>query len=119
MAWPRRLFVFTFHAGGRGLAFIPPFLQSNRQGKYYQGALNWKSLGGPSLPRKSVVRLTARRDKTIAIYRGHKVNSVSDSRAGGSGFDTQSGRILSFLLSLIQEGSCQLLAKIRGGIKKF
>ena len=32
------------------------------------------------------------------------VCSVSDSRARGPGFDTRSGRILSFLLPLIQEG---------------
>ena len=32
------------------------------------------------------------------------VGSASNSRARGPGFDTQSGHILSFLLSLIQEG---------------
>ena len=30
------------------------------------------SLGGLSLPRKSVVRLTDRPDMTIAVYRGRK-----------------------------------------------
>ena len=37
------------------------------------------------------------------------VGSVSDSKARGPGFNTQSGHILSFLLLLFQEG--QLLAK--------
>ena len=32
------------------------------------------------------------------------VDSASDSRARGPGFDTRSGHILSFLLPLIQEG---------------
>ena len=40
------------------------------------------------------------------------VSSASDSRARGHGFDTRSDHILSFLLPLIQEGSCQLLAKV-------
>ena len=36
--------------------------------------------------------------------RGSTVGSPSDSRARGPGFDTRSGRLLSFLLPLIQEG---------------
>ena len=32
------------------------------------------------------------------------VDSASDSRARGPGFDTRSGHILSFLLRLVQEG---------------
>ena len=44
-------------------------------------------LGGLSMPRKSVVRLTDRPDMTIDV-----------------GFDTRSGNILSFLLPLFQEG---------------
>ena len=31
-----------------------------------------KRLGGPSLPRKSVVRLTDRPDMTLDVYRGRK-----------------------------------------------
>ena len=46
-------------------------------------------LGGLSLPRKSVVRLTDRPDMTLDVYRGR---------------DTRSGNILSFLLPLFQEG---------------
>ena len=30
-------------------------------------------LGGPSLPKKSVVRLTGRPDMTLAVNRGHKI----------------------------------------------
>ena len=33
-----------------------------------------------------------------------EVGSLSDERARGPGFDTQSGQIFSFLLPLIQEG---------------
>ena len=33
-------------------------------------------LGGLSLPRKSVVRLTDRPDKTFASYRGHKTTTL-------------------------------------------
>ena len=32
----------------------------------------WESLGGLSLPRKSVVRLTDRSDMTLDVYRGRK-----------------------------------------------
>ena len=32
-------------------------------------------LGGLSLPRKSVVRLTDRADMTIAVYRGRKIKT--------------------------------------------
>ena len=38
-------------------------------------------------------------------------DSMSDSRAKGPGFDTQSGHILLFLLSLIQEGQLSVTAK--------
>ena len=33
-------------------------------------------------------------------------------KSGGLGFDTRSGKILSFLLPLFKKGSCQLLAKV-------
>ena len=36
---------------------------------------------------------------------------MSDSRARGPGFDTRSGYILSFLLSLIQEGQLSVTGK--------
>ena len=36
---------------------------------------------------------------------------MSDSRARGAGFDTQSGRILLFLLVLIQEGQLSVTGK--------
>ena len=39
------------------------------------------------------------------------VGSASDSRARGPGFDTRSGYILSFLLSLSQEGQLSVTCK--------
>ena len=47
-------------------------------------------LGGLSLPRKSVVRLTDRPNITLDVYRGRKTTTIQ--------------HILTFLLSLIQEG---------------
>ena len=44
------------------------------------------------------------------------VGSMSDLRVRGLGFNTRPGHILeSFLLPLIQEGSCQLLGKVYAG----
>ena len=40
------------------------------------------------------------------------VGKAPDSQVRGPGFDTRSVHILSFLLPLIQEGICQLLAKV-------
>ena len=40
------------------------------------------------------------------------VGSASGSKARGPGFDPRSGHILSFPAALIQEGTCQSLAKI-------
>ena len=40
----------------------------------------------------------------VVVYTVAGSCSASDSRARGPGFDTRSGHILSFLLSLIQEG---------------
>ena len=37
-------------------------------------------LGGLSLPRKSVVRLTDRPDMTLDVYRGRKTTSQSNSQ---------------------------------------
>ena len=51
-----------------------------------------KRLGGLSLPRKSVVRLTDRPDMTLDVYRGRKTTMQ------------QQQQLLSFLLPLIQEG---------------
>ena len=50
----------------------------------------------------SVVAFTLRSHRLDTGPRG-VVGSVSDPRAKGSGFDTRSGHILSFLLPLIQE----------------
>ena len=61
-------------------------------------------LGGLSLPRKSVVRLTDRPDMTLDVYRGRKTTKQQQQQVGGPGFDTRSGNILSFLLPLFQEG---------------
>ena len=58
-------------------------------------------LGGLSLPRKSVVRLTDRPDMTLDVYRGCKTTNQIKSK---NQIDTRSGHILSFLLPLIQEG---------------
>ena len=58
-------------------------------------------LGGLSLPRKSVVRLTDRPDMTLDVYRGRKTIQYNNR---GPGFDIRSGNILSFLLSLFQDG---------------
>ena len=38
-------------------------------------------LGGRSLPRKSVVRLTDRPDMTIAVYSGHKTTTQHQQHA--------------------------------------
>ena len=40
------------------------------------------------------------------------IGRAPDSKVRGPGFDTRPGNILSFLLPLFQEGSCQLLAKV-------
>ena len=42
-------------------------------------------LGGLSLPRKSVVRLTDRPDMTLDVYRGRKTTNQINSGGGGSG----------------------------------
>ena len=44
-------------------------------------------LGGLSLPRKSVVRLTDRPDMTLDVYRGHKT-TTQQSKGGKSKDDT-------------------------------
>ena len=41
-------------------------------------------LGGLSLPRKSVVRLTDHPDMTFAVYRGHKTTSQQHTSANAS-----------------------------------
>ena len=43
-------------------------------------------LGGLSLPRKSVVRLTDRPDMTLDVYRGRKTTIPIRTRAGNSEF---------------------------------
>ena len=42
-------------------------------------------LGGLSLPRKSVVRLTDRPDMTLDVYRGRKTTMQQQQRSNGSG----------------------------------
>ena len=39
-------------------------------------------LGGLSLPRKSVVRLTDRPDMTLDVYRGHKTTNQHQQQSG-------------------------------------
>ena len=51
-----------------------------------------------SLPSKSVVRLADRPDMTLDVYRGRKTTMQQQQQQ--------------FLLALIREGSCQLLATV-------
>ena len=44
-------------------------------------------LGGLSLPRKSVVRLTDRPDMTLDVYRGRKTNKQKNIGKNFSNFD--------------------------------
>ena len=41
-------------------------------------------LGGLSLPRKNVVRLTDRPDMTLDVYRGRKTTMQQQSKSSGS-----------------------------------
>ena len=43
-------------------------------------------LGGLSLPRKSVVRLTDRPDMTLDVYRGRKITTQPKQQQPGEGF---------------------------------
>ena len=45
-------------------------------------------LGGLSLPRKSVVRLTDRPDMTLDVYRGRKTTIQYNVPSGEKSFDT-------------------------------
>ena len=50
-------------------------------------------------------------EKCLNIIRMRQLNSASDSRARGPGFDAQSGHILLFILSLIQKGQLSVTGK--------
>ena len=52
---------------GGGINFLSPMWGGGRK-----NIILVNRLGGLSLPRKSVVRLTDRPDMTIAVYRGRK-----------------------------------------------
>ena len=58
---------------GHVLLFLLLLIQESR--KYVHEVLV-NRLGGPSLPRKSVVRLTDRPDMTIAVYHGCKTTTI-------------------------------------------
>ena len=46
-------------------------------------------LGGLSLPRKSVVRLTDRPDMTLDVYRGRKTTIQQQQQRSGSAVDSK------------------------------
>ena len=54
--------------------FVSPSADSRRAVVSYWQKV--KLLGGPNLPRKSVVRLTDRPDMTLDVYREHKTSVV-------------------------------------------
>ena len=59
-------------------------------------------LGGVSLPRKSVVRLTDRPDMTLDVYCGRKTTIQQfkrDSRNRGRFGDLEKSRVRSYLIS--------------------
>ena len=55
-------------------------------------------LGGLSLPRKSVVRLTDRPDMTLDVYRGRKTTMQQNARICGDLFNRKRGSIAHRLL---------------------
>ena len=81
-------------------------------------------LGGLSLPRKSVVRLTDRPDMTLDVYCGHKTtmqqqqSHVAQSvghltrKSGVLGSIPGLATYLRFSFRFFKKGSCQLLAKV-------
>ena len=64
-------------------------------------------LGGLSLPRKSVVRLTDRPDMTLDVYRGRKTTKQNNNTriAGDFGLVAQNPLIVNGLLFLILSSS--------------
>ena len=80
-------------------------------------------IGGLSLPRKSVVRLTDRPDMTLDVYRGRKTTIQKPGRVAQSvGHLTRKSGVLGsipglatyfrFSFRFFKKGSCQLLAKV-------
>ena len=60
---------------GHILSFLLPLIQEGQllvTGEKYVHIVLVNRLGGLSMPRKSVVRLTDHPDMTIAVYRGRK-----------------------------------------------
>ena len=55
-------------------------------------------LGGLSLPRKSVVRLTDRPDMTLDVYRGRKTTKQHITRAGKYAVTVNKIRLLKMVL---------------------
>ena len=57
------------------LSFLLPLIQEGQLSVTGESMCT-KYLGGLSLPRKSVVRLTNRPDMTLDVYRGHKTTTT-------------------------------------------
>ena len=79
--------------------------------KYVHEALV-NRLGGLSLPRKSVVRLTDRPDMTLDVYRGRKTTMQQNSKSGVRGSIPGLATYFRFSFRFFKKGSCQLLAKV-------
>ena len=70
-------------------------------------------LGGLSLPRESVVRLTDRPDMTLDVYRGRKTTIQQQHRKSGVlGSIPGLATYFRFSFHFFKKGSCQLLAKV-------
>ena len=62
---------------GHILSFLLPLFQEGQLSVTGESMCTkyWLTLGGLSLPRKSVVRLTDRPDMTLDVYRGRKTTN--------------------------------------------
>ena len=60
-------------------------------------------LGGLSLPRKSVVRLTDRPDMTLDVYRGHKTTKQHTTM-----FEPQKFYCIAFIFISAAEADCKI-----------
>ena len=66
-------------------------------------------LGGLSLPRKSVVRLTDRPDMTLDVYRGRKTTKQQQPLSRTYFYGSKGVRIIEVLLYKAFENSCHLI----------
>ena len=74
---------------GNILSFLLPLFSRRAVVSYWQKYVHevlFNRLGGLSLPRKSVVRLTDRPDMTLDVYRGRKTTMQPLPTMVGSGF---------------------------------